>query len=107
MPSVGNAPGGAAGGSGPSLQLLAPAGAVQTGVVRFSARSTGTLEKVTFFLDDKAVLTKRTPPYSVELNLGNTPSPHRVRVVGYQRHRTRWRPISSGSTRARSGSACA
>ena len=83
MPSVGNAPGGAAGGSGPSLQLLAPAGAVQTGVVRFSARSTGTLEKVTFFLDDKAVLTKRTPPYSVELNLGNTPSPHRVRVVGY------------------------
>ena len=42
MPSVGNAPGGAAGGSGPSLQLLAPAGAVQTGVVRFSARATGT-----------------------------------------------------------------
>jgi Ca-activated chloride channel family protein len=84
LPSLGNATGGAGGGSGPSLQLLAPAGAVQTGVVRFSARSTGTMEKVTFFLDDRAVLTKRTPPYSVELNLGNTPSPHRVRVVGYR-----------------------
>jgi Ca-activated chloride channel family protein len=84
MPSVKDAAGGAAAGSGPSLQLLAPAGAVQTGVVRFSARSTGApVDKVTFFLDDKPVLTKRTPPYSVELNLGTTPSPHRVRVVGY------------------------
>ena len=83
LPSVGGAPAGGPGG-GPALQLLAPPGAVQTGVVRFSARATGTMEKVTFFLDDKPVLTKRTPPYSVELNLGTTPSPHRVRVVGYQ-----------------------
>jgi VWFA-related protein len=81
LPSVGT-PANAAGGT--ALQLVMPAGAVQTGVVRFSARSTGSFDKVTFFLDDKPVLTKRTPPYSVELNLGDTPSPHRVRAVGYR-----------------------
>jgi len=81
IPDVGAGPGGASG--APSLQLLAPGGSVQTGVVRFSARHSGPLDKVTFFLDDRAVLTKRSPPYSVELNLGETPTPHRVRVVGY------------------------
>ena len=28
------------------------------------------------------MVSKRRPPYSVELNLGPTPEPHRVRVVG-------------------------
>jgi VWFA-related protein len=79
--TAGTAPGST--GGGPALQLLAPPGAVQSGVVRFSARHSGPIDKVTFFLDDKAVLTKRNPPYSVELNLGDTPAPHRVRAVGY------------------------
>jgi Ca-activated chloride channel family protein len=69
--------------SGPSLRLLPPPGNIQVGLVRFRTRVTGEFEKVTFYLDDKPVLTKRSPPYSVELNLGSVPEAHRVRVVGF------------------------
>ena len=66
-----------------SLRLIAPPGAIQTGMVRFQTRARGDFDKVTFYLDDKPVITKRRPPYSVELNLGEAPAPHRVRVVGF------------------------
>ncbi|MCP4654226.1 MAG: VWA domain-containing protein [bacterium] len=66
----------------PSLRLSVPAGDVQVGKVRFRARATGEVDKVTFYLDDKPVLSKRKPPYSVELDLGTAAEPHRVRVVG-------------------------
>ncbi|MEE2776951.1 MAG: VWA domain-containing protein [Acidobacteriota bacterium] len=65
-----------------TLRLIAPPGSIHTGMVRFSTRVRGEFERVAFFLDDKQVISKRRPPYSVELNLGNAPVPHRVRVVG-------------------------
>lgn len=68
---------------GPALHLAAPPGQVHTGKVRFRARASGELDKVTFFLDDSPVLSKRRPPYSVELDLGSNPEPRRVRVVGF------------------------
>ena len=71
------------GGAEHSLRLIAPPGDIHTGMVRFSTRARGEFDKVTFFLDDKPVITKRRPPYSVELNLGEAPSPHRVRIVGF------------------------
>ena len=51
--------------------------------MRFSARHGGEFEKVAFFLDGKQLISKRRPPYSVELDLGDAAEPHRVRVVGY------------------------
>ena len=36
-----------------------------------------------FFLDEKQIVSKRRPPYSVEIDLGSAPEPHRVRVVGF------------------------
>jgi VWFA-related protein len=57
---------------------------VQVGLVRFTARAGRDFDRVAFFLDDRQVLSKRSPPYSVELDLGETPTAHRVRVVGYQ-----------------------
>ncbi|HVS15696.1 MAG TPA: VWA domain-containing protein [Thermoanaerobaculia bacterium] len=71
-------------GGGAALELLAPGGGVQVGLVRFTARAGRGFDRVAFFLDDRQVLSKRSPPYSVELDLGETPSPHRVRVVGYE-----------------------
>lgn len=53
--------------TGPSLRLLAPGGKVLVGMVRFQTRATGEFDKVTFYLDDKPVISKRRPPYSVEL----------------------------------------
>ena len=68
---------------GPTLKLASPPGQVHTGKVRFRARAQGDIEKVTFFLDESPVLSKRRPPYSVELELGQTAEPRRVRVVGF------------------------
>ncbi len=68
---------------GPSLRLNAPPGAGLAGPVRFTARAEGELDKVTFFLDERPVFTLRRPPWSAELNLGPSPAPHRVRVVGF------------------------
>lgn len=68
---------------GPTLELSAPPGRLHTGPMRFRARARGELDKVTFYLDDQAKLSKRKPPFSVELDLGQEPVPHRVRVVGF------------------------
>ncbi len=67
----------------PSLKLYPPPGSVHVGKVRFRARASVAVDKVTFFLDDRPVLSKRRAPYSVELDLGTAPEPHRVRVVGF------------------------
>jgi VWFA-related protein len=69
---------------GAELELLSPGGGLQVGLVRFTARAGRDFDRVAFFLDDRQVLSKRSPPYSVELDLGETPTAHRVRVVGYQ-----------------------
>jgi len=68
---------------GPSLRLVPPPGDVFAGKARFGARASGVFEKVTFYLDGAPVFTKRSPPYSVELDLGEAPEPHRVRVVAF------------------------
>ncbi|MGH9464775.1 MAG: hypothetical protein ACRD0X_03950, partial [Thermoanaerobaculia bacterium] len=55
---------------------------LQRGLVRFAATAEGeAIRKVTFFLDERPVLTKTRPPYSVELDLGSLPQRHTVRVV--------------------------
>ena len=66
-----------------SLRLNAPRGSALAGPVRFTARADGELDKVTFYLDDRPVFTLRRPPWSAEFNLGPSPAPHRVRVVGF------------------------
>ena len=68
--------------AGHSLQLVAPPGDVHAGQVRFRTQAFGDYDKVSFYLDGERKFSKRTPPYSVELDLGETPAPHRVRVVG-------------------------
>lgn len=68
---------------GPSLKLLTPPGGPLSGLVRFTARPNGSFDKVTFFVDDKAQLHRRRPPYTAELQLGKSVEPHRIRVVGF------------------------
>ncbi len=56
----------------------------QTGLVRIDALSTGDgIKKVVFLLDDRAILTKRSPPYNVELDLGQVPRPRVLRVEAF------------------------
>ncbi len=65
------------------LKLVRPFGELQTGMQRFDTLSKGEFDKVTFALDGKPVLTKRHPPYSVELDLGALPRPRRLAATAY------------------------
>ncbi len=73
----------AAGGSNAASVRLASGNLdLQRGLVRFEATAEGeAIRKVTFYLDERPVLTKTRPPYSVELDLGSLPRRHTVRVV--------------------------
>jgi VWFA-related protein len=70
--------------TGNTLRLISPPGERLVGPVRFETAVTGSdLAKVTFYLDGKLMLTKKRPPYSIELDLGRVPRPHTLRVTGY------------------------
>ncbi len=66
-----------------SLRLIPPQGGLKTGFVRFDTLVSGDeIEKVRFYLDDKFVLAKNRPPYSVEIDLGSYPDLHTLRADG-------------------------
>ncbi len=56
-------------------------GEIQLGHVRFNTVVSGEVDRVTFLLNEREIMTKRQPPYSLELNLGSVAASHRVRVV--------------------------
>jgi Ca-activated chloride channel homolog len=69
-----------------TLKLVPPLGQLQTGLQRFDTLMTGPPEavaRVTFSLDGKPVLTKKVPPYSVELDLGTVPRTRALAVTAY------------------------
>jgi len=62
-----------------TLKLVPPFGELLTGMQRFDTLTTGqNIGQVTFALDGKPVLTKKRPPFSVELDLGALPRPRRL-----------------------------
>ncbi len=64
------------------FRLLAPATDLVSGTVRIDAEvGDARVRAVEFSLDDKPLLTKRRPPWSVELRLGLLPRSMRVRAV--------------------------
>ena len=68
----------------PTIQLVEPQGTMQVGMVRFDTLVTGKgIEEVRFALNDRVVLQKRRPPFSVELDLGSVPRTHDVRVSAH------------------------
>jgi Ca-activated chloride channel family protein len=67
-----------------TVKLIRPFGELQAGMQRFDTLTTGKdIEKVTFVLDGRAVLTKKKPPFSVELDLGNLPRPRTLVAKAY------------------------
>ncbi|MCP4654141.1 MAG: VWA domain-containing protein [bacterium] len=75
-----------------SLRLLLPPRVIQSGLVRFKTLAVGEFERVDFLLDDQRILSKLRPPYSVELDLGDVPAMHRLRVNGYDE---KGRPVAT------------
>ncbi len=69
-----------------TLKLIAPRGELQTGMNRFDTLATGhNIERVTFSLDGKAILTKVKPPFSVELDLGSLPRPRTLLATAFDK----------------------
>ena len=66
-----------------TIKILRPPGELQSGMLRFDTLATGDIASVTFALDGKPVLTKKKPPYSVELDLGSLPRPRRLTVSAF------------------------
>jgi VWFA-related protein len=67
-----------------TVKLIPPYGELQTGMLRFDTLTTGNdIASVTFALDGKPVLTKKKPPYSVELDLGPLPRTRKLGVTAY------------------------
>jgi VWFA-related protein len=66
-----------------SVELLRPVGeSVLAGKVRFDALVNGAaVARVDFWLDDAIVASKRTTPWSLELELGRLPRPRMLRAV--------------------------
>jgi Ca-activated chloride channel homolog len=66
-----------------TIKIMPTVGQLQTGMQRFDTLTTGSVARVTFALDGKAVLTKKVPPYSVELDLGSVPRTRTLAVAAY------------------------
>lgn len=68
--------------SRPVVRLKVPTDALITGNVRVEAEVEGEgIERVAFELNGKPVLTKGTPPYSVELDIGDAPRTHQLAAI--------------------------
>lgn len=68
------------------IRIVPPQDDLLTGFVRFDTLVAGdSITKVRFLLDDREVLTKNRPPYSVQIDLGPYPDLHTLRVEGLDR----------------------
>jgi Ca-activated chloride channel family protein len=74
----------------PGLRLLPPHGTLLIGNARFAARvdqapdlpAGERIDRVAFILDGKPLLTRRQPPFDLNVDLGPVPRPRRLRVDG-------------------------
>jgi Ca-activated chloride channel family protein len=67
-----------------TVKIIRPQGELHTGMQRFDTLATGKdIQKVTFVLDGKPILTKKVAPYSVELDLGSVPRTRKLDAVAY------------------------
>lgn len=65
-----------------SIRLLPPPPGLTVGNVRVEAQTRGEdIGRVRFLLNDRQVMSKRNPPYSVEIQIGDAPRLHRVTAV--------------------------
>jgi Ca-activated chloride channel family protein len=72
--------------SGPksSLSLIPIAREIATGLIRFETRaSSNDISFTEFYLNNTRIVTKRRPPFAADLDLGELPRKHVVKVIGY------------------------
>jgi Ca-activated chloride channel family protein len=67
----------------PLVKILPPSRETPIGLLRLEAEVSPQIRKVEFYLDDKLIVARTRPPYSVEIDLGNVPRRQTLRAVGY------------------------
>lgn len=67
----------------PKLKILPPSRETPVGLLRLEAEVLPPVEKVEFYLEDRLLLRRTKPPYTVEIDLGEIPRRQTVRAVGY------------------------
>ncbi|HTR04382.1 MAG TPA: VWA domain-containing protein [Thermoanaerobaculia bacterium] len=65
------------------LKILPPAREAPIGLLRLEADVSPPITRVEFYLEDKLIVRRTKPPYSVEIDLGQLPRRQTVRAVGY------------------------
>jgi Ca-activated chloride channel homolog len=65
------------------VKILPPDREAPVGLMRLSATVQPPVTKIEFYLDDKLILSRTRPPYTVELDLGKIPRRQTVRAVGF------------------------
>jgi len=65
------------------VKIIPPDKEAPVGLMRLSAEVLPPVTKVEFYLDDKLLLSRNRPPYTVEIDLGKVPRRQTVRAVGY------------------------
>jgi VWFA-related protein len=68
---------------GTKLKILPPAREAPIGILRLEAAIEPPITKVEFYLEDKLILSRSRPPYTVEIDLGEVPRKQTIRAVGY------------------------
>jgi len=65
------------------VKILAPRKEVPVGLLRIECEVRPPVTRVEFFLDEKKILGRTRPPYTVELDLGKIPKKQTLKAVGY------------------------
>jgi len=65
------------------VKILPPDKEAPVGLMRLSAAVNPPVTKVEFYLDDKLLLSRTRPPYTVEIDLGKVPRKQTVRAAGF------------------------
>lgn len=65
------------------VKILPPDKEAPVGLMRLSAVVNPPVTRVEFYLDDKLLLARTRPPYTVEIDLGKVPRKQTVRAIGF------------------------
>jgi VWFA-related protein len=65
------------------VKILAPETEVPVGLLRIECEVKEPVKRVEFYLEDKKILVKNRPPYTVELDLGKIPKRQTLKALGF------------------------
>lgn len=65
------------------VRILLPKKEVPVGLIRIEVEVEEPVTRVEFVLEDKKILTRNRPPYTVELDLGKIPRKQTLKAIGY------------------------